>query len=78
MKKARSLENLILGAPQGEATVSPLGEVLYKQSWTHGKSDARGDTQLKVFLMTYDGSVEEREEYERVPHLGCRGGLRIV
>lgn len=78
MKKARSLENLILGAPQGEATVSPLGEVLYKQSWTHGRSNARGDTQLKVLLMTYDSSVEEREEYERVPHLGYRGRLRGV
>lgn len=78
MKKTRSTEDLILGAPQGEATVSPLGEVLYKQSWTHGRSDERGNTQLKVLFMTYDGSVEEREEYERVPHLGYRGRLRSV
>lgn len=76
MKKARSLEDPVLGAPQGEATVSPLGEVLYKESWTHGRSDERGDTQLKALLMTYDGIVEEREEYERVPHLGYCGRLR--
>lgn len=78
MKKALSLENLVIGAPQYEATVSPLGEVFYKQSWTHGRSNARGDTQFKVLLMTYDGSVEEREEYERVPRLGYRGRLRGV
>lgn len=76
MKKALSLEDPVLGAPQGEATESPLGEVLYKESWTHGRSDERGDTQLKALLMTYDGSVEECEEYERVPHLGYCGRLR--
>ena len=40
--------------------------------------DEHGDTQRQVLLMAYDGSVEEREDNERVPHLKYCGRLRII